>query len=378
LSANGAPLSRPAPAPPPPPLCPDKKNNTKNPPRSLGQNFLTDEATLARIVRASGVAPGDLVLEVGPGTGNLTRHLVGAGARVTAVEKDDALAERLPEAVPGLAALVRGDVLRVGLRGVVAGMMRGAGGGGAGAAAAVKIVANLPYNITKEFLLAALPLGGPGGARAAAAGAADGDGDGDGDDNELGSGVSEVTLMLEEDAARRLSDPKPGRPDYRAMSVLVHRWSRPQYLFRIPRDRYYPQPGVDGAMVRFRLVAPRDRPPLPFPRAGDAAERAHAALINAAFSERRKMMRNVLTSGLGRGGRAWGAPTRDPAVVAAALVDAGARDEARPQELSPAQFAAFHCALARRAAEARGAAGGGGGGDEDDDVDDAVARARDE
>lgn len=286
------------------------------------------------------------MLEVGPGTGNLTRHLIALGARVTAVEKDDALAARLEESAPGLARIVHGDVLRVGLREVVAQML--AEDEGQQTHRAVKIVANLPYNITKEFLLAALPLGGE----------LNGSSNDNNDDTHTSTnpgGVSEVTLMLEEDAARRLADPTPNRPDYRAMSVLVHRWSKPQYLFRIPRDRYYPPPGVDGAMVTFRLVPPHSRPPLPFPP-GEEAERLHAALVNAAFSERRKMMRNVLTSGVGRGGRDWGAATRDAAVVAASLQDAGARDEARPQELSSAQFAKFHWALAQRC-------GGSGGGD---------------
>jgi 16S rRNA (adenine1518-N6/adenine1519-N6)-dimethyltransferase len=63
--------------------------------RSLGQNFLTDDTILADIVAASRITSNDLVLEVGPGTGNLTRHLVATGALVTAVEKDDTLYDKL-------------------------------------------------------------------------------------------------------------------------------------------------------------------------------------------------------------------------------------------------------------------------------------------
>ena len=131
------------------------------PKHKFGQNFLHDHNQLRKLLAAAAPAPGELVLEVGPGTGNLTRHLVGAGAKVTAVEKDDALAERLPQAVPGLGALVHGDVLRVGLRPVVRRMIEEAAEvDKAPSPPTVKIVANLPYNITKEFLLAALPLGG--------------------------------------------------------------------------------------------------------------------------------------------------------------------------------------------------------------------------
>ena len=65
--------------------------------RSLGQNFVTKDDILAAIVRAAHVVPGQTVLEIGPGTGNLTRHLLAAGARVVAIEKDDALFARLQE-----------------------------------------------------------------------------------------------------------------------------------------------------------------------------------------------------------------------------------------------------------------------------------------
>jgi 16S rRNA (adenine1518-N6/adenine1519-N6)-dimethyltransferase len=65
--------------------------------RSLGQNFCTDDGILQNIVRAAGVKANDLVIEVGPGTGNLTRHLAATGAQLVAVEKDDTLFERLQQ-----------------------------------------------------------------------------------------------------------------------------------------------------------------------------------------------------------------------------------------------------------------------------------------
>ena len=65
--------------------------------RSMGQNYVTKDEVLAAIVRGAGVRAGDAVLEIGPGTGNLTKHLLLAGARVLAIEKDDALFERLQD-----------------------------------------------------------------------------------------------------------------------------------------------------------------------------------------------------------------------------------------------------------------------------------------
>ena len=73
--------------------------------RSLGQNFCTDDSILSNIVRAAGVTADDLVMEVGPGTGNLTRHLIATGAQIVAVEKDDTLAEKLREEFAEVRAL---------------------------------------------------------------------------------------------------------------------------------------------------------------------------------------------------------------------------------------------------------------------------------
>lgn len=186
---------------------------------------------------------------------------------------------------------------------------RGAGGRGS-----LKVVANLPYNITKDFLKATLPLGGT---------------------------VAELSIMIQHEVAERLVDPTPGRPDYRAMSIYTHYYSSPKYRralaggggctelravvvclcapeawaassaspppralatcrLRIPRQKYFPVPGVDGALVTFRLAPPSKRLEVP-------SERSFHALVTKAFSERRKMMRNSMqplfsSQQVGRGG----------------------------------------------------------------------------
>ena len=358
-------------------------STTTNKNRSLGQNFLTDEATLRAIVAAAGVTAADVVLEVGPGTGNLTRLLVATGAQVVAVEKDDVLVERLRKefaSSPNL-ELVHGDVLRVGIPGVIARMQeraearrreaeraaaRGGAGegagegsgvddgsaaeqqqqqpeastsgrgssdaaswrkrgsaGGAGSSAgggALKVVANLPYNITKEFLVATLPLGGV---------------------------VRELSIMVQHEVAERLCDPTPGRPDYRAMSVYTHYYSAPRYRLRIARTKYFPVPGVDGALVTFRLRGPGERQEVP-------SERGFNALVAKAFSERRKMMRNSMQ------------PLYSSADVGAALAAVGLREDARAQDLNVEQFVRLHWELVRRAEAAKegGDEGGSGGGGE--------------
>jgi 16S rRNA (adenine1518-N6/adenine1519-N6)-dimethyltransferase len=141
-------------------------------PRGLGQNFLNDDTVLTAITHVAGVGPGDLVLEVGPGTGSLTRRLLAAGAHVTAVEKDDDLyrclaAEFLDEP---LLTLMHGDILCQDMGQLLAGMREqqqkqkqdGVQPMEVPTWRPVKVVANLPYNITKEFCLQMLPLADSG------------------------------------------------------------------------------------------------------------------------------------------------------------------------------------------------------------------------
>lgn len=294
--------------------------------RSLGQNFLTDDVILADIVAASGVRSGDLVIEVGPGTGNLTRHLVAAGAQVTAVEKDDTLVERLREEFKGVAnlQLVHGDVLRVGVERIIEDMIqqqRQAGdeadpspspaAGPSPLAAAepsssgqvalprVKVVANLPYNITKEFLKSMLPKG---------------------------AYVTELNIMIQEEVARRLLNKKPGASDYRAMNIFVHYFSKPKYRFLIPKEKYFPVPGVDGALVTFALLPPARRLSVP-------TERGFISLFRKAFLSRRKMIRNNMH------------PLYSSKQVDQALTSAKLRPDARAQDLSVEHFARFHWKL---------------------------------
>ncbi|GLI59942.1 hypothetical protein VaNZ11_001994 [Volvox africanus] len=331
--------------------------------RSLGQNFLTDDGVLQDIVVAAGVGPGDLVLEVGPGTGNLTKHLLAAGAHVTAVEKDDTLYGRLQGEYRNVSelALIHGDALQVGLEEVIRGMLMqgrqaapprahpqaetyaeaaelatgptsaatepetststaapamtpsrqnftsgtwtrktdpvnsghvGGGGSGGERSRKVKVVANLPYNITKDLLLLLLPLG------------------------DL---ISDLHIMIQHEAAVRLTERTPGGPEWRAANIRTLFYCKPRYRFRISRLKYDPVPGVDGALVTFSLLPPGARPAVP-------SERAFHALVVKAFSERRKKMRNSLQ------------PLHSSNQVEAALAGCGLNVDARAQNLTLEQF----------------------------------------
>eukprot|EP00803_Ostreobium_quekettii_P010739 evm.model.scf_1340.3 EVM.evm.TU.scf_1340.3 scf_1340:25578-28090(-) len=206
------------------------------PKRSLGQNFVTDDGVLAAVVAATGVSPGEPVVELGPGTGNLTRHLLGAGALVTAVEKDDALQAKLRENfrdVPEL-TIVHGDVLEIDVRHLVSEVLQRSEAltGRPSPVHRVKMVANLPYNITTECLKLILPMA---------------------------DCISSFDIMIQDEAARRFTLETPGDATYRAMTIYAQYYANPRYEFRVDRRKYFPAPKVDGAFVRFPLKLPEER-----------------------------------------------------------------------------------------------------------------------
>jgi 16S rRNA (adenine1518-N6/adenine1519-N6)-dimethyltransferase len=262
------------------------------PTKKLGQNFLHDANTIRRIVRTAGLDAGEPVLEVGPGLGSLTLGLLEAGHPVTAVEIDPVLATALPVTVsarlPGAPlTVVQDDALRYQPR---------EGGTAPGA-----LVANLPYNVAVPVvlhLLQTLPS--------------------------LRTGL----VLVQAEVADRLAAP-PGSRVYGVPSVKTAWYADASRAGAVSRTVFWPVPNVDSGLVR--LV--RRDPPV------TSASRAEVfAVVDAAFAQRRKMLRSSLA------GWAGSAAAAD-AVLRAAGVDPSARGET----LSVEQFAAV--------AEHRAAAG---------------------
>jgi ribosomal RNA small subunit methyltransferase A len=259
---------------------------------------MVDEGVLRRVALASSVEPGESLVEVGPGTGNLTKHLLRRGAALTVVEKDERLAADLRARLAEEDAVVVGeDVLRWVRRGDHPQGRR------------LKVIANLPFNITTEFLK--LLMG-------------------------RGQDFSEVILLLQDEAAVRLLEAGTGDANYRAMSVKLRFFAEAEYLFQIPRTAFHPRPKCACALVAFRLRQPEDLPAVPSPE-------FFVRVVNACFLRRRKMVRNNLR------------PAFEPAQVEAALEGAGLRPDARAQDLEMGDFVALCNALA--------ALDGGGGAD---------------
>ncbi|MDD9207636.1 rRNA adenine dimethyltransferase family protein [Georgenia sp. 10Sc9-8] len=270
------------------------------PTKTLGQNFVHDAGTVRRIVRAAGVEPGETVLEVGPGLGSLTLALLEAGADVLAVEIDPVLAGALPGTVasrlPHRAAhlgVLHADAMTVtgpaDLPGVgvtiPAADLPGVGSAApatdppdraAGPPVPTSIVANLPYNVAVPVLLRLLPS--------------------------LPS-VRRVMVMVQAEVADRLAAP-PGSRTYGVPSAKAAWYARAERVGTISRTVFWPVPNVDSALVRLT----RREPPT------TTATRAEVfAVVDAAFSQRRKTLRSALA------GWAGSAAAAEAAVRAAGL-----------------------------------------------------------
>ncbi len=243
------------------------------PTKKLGQNFVHDPNTVRRIVAAAGLTGDDVVLEVGPGLGSLTLGLLEAGASVIAVEIDRRLAEQLPHTVrimqPGTSlTVVHDDALRVTeLPGDP-----------------VRLVANLPYNVSVPVLLHLL---------------------------EHFASLQSGIVMVQAEVGHRLAA-EPGSKIYGAPSVKAAWYGRWRTAGHVSRMVFWPVPNVDSVLVGFERA---DAP-------GSEAERvATFAIVDAAFQQRRKMLRQALATTLG------GTSASATAVLEAAGVDPQARGE---------------------------------------------------
>lgn len=250
------------------------------PTKKLGQNFVHDANTVRRIVQIAGVTPGETVLEIGPGLGSLTLGLLEAGASVIAVEIDGRLAEQLPHTVrimqPGASlTVVHDDALRVTtLPGEPS-----------------RLVANLPYNVSVPVLLHLLEHV-----------------------PSLRSGI----VMVQAEVGHRLAA-QPGSKVYGAPSVKAAWYGTWRTAGQVSRMVFWPVPNVDSVLVGFE----RHEQP------GTEAERvATFALVDAAFQQRRKMLRQSLSGVLGG---TSGAAT-------SVLERAGVDPQARGEQLHVADF----------------------------------------
>jgi 16S rRNA (adenine1518-N6/adenine1519-N6)-dimethyltransferase len=227
------------------------------PAKSLGQNFVIDANVCRKIVRIAGVTNSDIALEIGPGLGSLTLALLEEAKSVVAVEIDERLAMRLPQTVAAhnesksTFSIIHQDALNLKTL----------------PESPTVLVANLPYNVSVPVLLHLLELFPT-----------------------LKSGV----VMVQAEVADRLAA-KPGTKEYGIPSVKAAWWADLSGAGSISRSVFWPVPGVDSKLVSFTRHQPL----------GDEALRKSVfTLIDAAFAQRRKMLRSALSSIYGSSGAA--------------------------------------------------------------------------
>ncbi|HEY5187127.1 MAG TPA: 16S rRNA (adenine(1518)-N(6)/adenine(1519)-N(6))-dimethyltransferase RsmA [Actinomycetes bacterium] len=255
------------------------------PTKRRGQNFVIDPNTVRRIVRVAGVGPDDVVVEVGPGLGSLTLGLLAVVARVVAIEIDPLLAQALPHTVadraPGCAdrlTVVEADALTA-----TAADLPGP--------APTALVANLPYNVAVPVLLHLL---------------------------EVLPSLATALVMVQAEVADRLAA-DPGSRTYGVPSVKARWYADVRRAGPVGRSVFWPAPNVDSGLVALR----RREPP------STSASRPEVfAVVDAAFSQRRKTLRAALAGWAG-----------SPAAAEAALRRAGVDPSARGEQLTVVDFA---------------------------------------
>jgi 16S rRNA (adenine1518-N6/adenine1519-N6)-dimethyltransferase len=222
-----------------------------HPSRALGQNFLADPNTAERIVRLAGIEPGQPVVEIGPGLGSLTVALVAAGARVTAVELDRRLAAALGrELEPEGVRVFQADAVTLDWGPVLA------------PAGEWVLVANLPYNVATSLVLGLLERVAP---------------------------ITRMLVMVQKEVGQRLAA-RVGDPAYGAVSVKISYWATAALLGTVSPSVFVPRPKVDSALVSIQR-----RPAVAVDPAAVGYERL-VQVVNAGFSQRRKMLRGALAS----------------------------------------------------------------------------------
>lgn len=255
------------------------------PTKTLGQNFVNDPGTVRKIVRNAGVQAGEQVLEIGPGLGSLTLALLEAGAQVSAVEIDPPLAQALPTTAQTRFPEAKLQVF-------TADALTITGPESIDGATPTRLVANLPYNVAVPIVLTVL---------------------------EKLPSIQTVLVMVQAEVADRLAA-TPGNKIYGVPSAKVAWYASARRTLTIGRNVFYPVPNVDSALVKI------ERRPHP----DTAATREQVfAVVDAAFAQRRKTLRQALAGLAGSAGAAQ-----------EALERAGVSPTARGETLDIDQFAA--------------------------------------
>ena len=264
--------------------------------KRFGQHFLED-VWVRKVVAAVAPQPDDVFLEIGPGAGALTLPIAMSARLVVGIELDRELAADLPVMAPANVRVISGDILYVSLADVLPSPAE---------ASRIRVVGNLPYNISSPILFRLLEA------------------------READDRISDATVMLQKEVADRLVA-APGSKDYGVLTVLLGRRARMTHLLTLPPGAFRPAPKVTSAVVRLDFLA--DSTVMPAP---PGCER----MVRGLFTRRRKTLGNALAAYAASPGSA----------TAQLLTSIGIDPRRRPETLTIQEFGR----LAATLTEARG------------------------
>ncbi|HPL63613.1 MAG TPA: 16S rRNA (adenine(1518)-N(6)/adenine(1519)-N(6))-dimethyltransferase RsmA [Syntrophales bacterium] len=229
-----------------------KKYNVR-PRKRLGQSFLVDGNVIGKIVRAADIRSGDTVVEIGAGIGFMTALLAERARRLTAIELDPDLVKVLREELRGCGniEIVEGDILKYDFS-------RARSGGPSDGAVKLKVIGNIPYNISTEVLFRLI---------------------------DCRNMISAAVLMFQKEVGERITA-RPGTKQYGVLSVLAGMFLLPTRVMTVPRTCFFPVPDVDSVVLKLEV---RNKPLVPLSDEGFFFQ-----VVRTAFSKRRKTLYNNL------------------------------------------------------------------------------------
>ncbi|KAI3869822.1 hypothetical protein MKW98_031003 [Papaver atlanticum] len=231
----------------------------RTPRKSLGQHYMLNSSVNDQLASAADVKEGDIVLEIGPGTGSLTNVLLNSGATVLAIEKDPHMVAHLRERFEDISSfmVLEEDFTKCHFTSHLMTLLKKPDEENFKHA---KVVANIPFNISTDVVKELLPMGDI---------------------------FSEVVLLLQDETALRLVDASLRTSEYRPINVFVNFYSDPEYNFQVLRSNFFPEPNVDAAVATFKLKRTADYPPV-------VSTKSFFSMVNSAFNGKRKMLRRSL------------------------------------------------------------------------------------
>ena len=228
----------------------DKYHITAN--KNLGQNFLIDDEAVAGIVEAANVSKDDLIIEIGPGLGTLTKKLLDRAGKVICIELDKRMIEILNDrfSMYDNFKVLNDDVLKVDLKTLIANEK----------IKNTKIVANLPYYITTPIIMKLL---------------------------EERLDIETITVMIQKEVADRLVT-KPGTGDTGAITYTIHYYTEPKRVIEVPNTAFIPVPKVNSTVINLNILKK--------PRVTVKDEAKLFEVIKTAFMQKRKTLVNALAN----------------------------------------------------------------------------------